>query len=127
MQNNFLRETPEAQKRTSTLKYYFRLEKRSGYPARNRQQFPLSGKYPDYGSFAEFRQVDRAAMANSGGTFRRCNHGGKFRQHQPGMEKKLVERICRLGLLQLFQAVRFVNREFADRRTFEYGKVPARP
>src|SRR3954467_12817374 len=112
--------------RASTLKYYFRLKKRSRHAPCDSQQFPLSGKYPDNCGFAEFRQVDCAAMADTGGTFRRRNHGRKFRQHQARMKKKLVERIGCLGVFQLFQAVRFINRKFSDRRPFECGQVPAR-
>ena len=43
------------------------------------------------------------------------------------MEKKLVKRVACLSLFQLFQAVRFVNREFTDGRTLERGKMPAAP
>ena len=46
---------------------------------------------------------------------------------KPRMKKKLVQRVAGLGLFQLFQAVRFFDREFADRRTFERRKMPARP
>src|SRR6476620_3942868 len=108
-----------------TLKYYFRLEQRSRYPAGNCQQFPLPGKHTDDGGLAEFWQVDRAAVADSGGTFRRSNHGRKLRQHQPGMKKKLVERVARLSLFQLFQAVCFIDCEFSDSRSFECDQMSA--
>ena len=106
-----------------TLKYYFGLEQRPGDPPGDGQQFPLAGKYPACGSFAGCGQVDRAAMSGSGGTFRRSHDRGKFRQYQSRMEEKLVERVSALGLFQLLQAVRFVNRELTDSRAFERGKM----
>jgi hypothetical protein len=92
-------------------------------PAGDSQQLPLPCEYPDGGGFTKFWQVDCAAVSNPGRTFRRSNHGGKFRQYQPGMKKKLVKHLARLGLIQLFQAVGFVNCEFAHSRPFERGKM----